>query len=81
MRKKCASCWSFSRIYITMHGSENVKNNRRYRSVTDHHTMRQLEMHAKQVPKRLSFWDVSCRFVFCLVELSDILFRTMIMGY
>ena len=23
--KKCASCWSFSRMCITMHGSENVK--------------------------------------------------------
>jgi hypothetical protein len=23
--KKCASCWSFSRICITMHGAENVK--------------------------------------------------------
>jgi len=81
-----------SHICITMHGSENVKNNftfnslytifyRRYRSVTDHHTMLRLEMRAKQVPKRLSFWDVSCRFVFCLVEVSEILFRTMIIGY
>jgi hypothetical protein len=25
MRKKCASSWSFSNIYSTMHGSENVK--------------------------------------------------------
>ena len=23
--KKCASCWPFSRIRNTMHGSENVK--------------------------------------------------------
>jgi len=43
--------------------------------------MLQLEMHAKQVPKRLSFWDVSCRFLFCLVEVSEILFHTAILGY
>ena len=25
MKKKCASCWSFSQMCITMHGTENVK--------------------------------------------------------
>ena len=25
-KEKCASCWSFSRMCITMHGAENLKN-------------------------------------------------------
>jgi hypothetical protein len=25
-KEKCTSCWSFSRMCITMHGAENVKN-------------------------------------------------------
>jgi len=28
--EKCASCWSSSRMCITMHGSQNVKNVKRY---------------------------------------------------